>query len=102
MSKQLRDKIILVFYVPVDNMDYNEIMQYLEEFQKIFSSWDNDDSVERIIFPSKNGENARVECINPVLLSDEKYTEAEQILNEIKIKVNEFYKENNKNGKTGN
>ena len=102
MSKQLRDKIILVFYVPVGNMDYNETMQYLEDFQKIFSSWDNDDSVERIIIPAKNGENARVECINPVLLSDEKYTEAEQILNEIKIKVNGFYKENNKNGKTGN
>lgn len=102
MNKHLKDKIILVFYVSVDALDDCDIGAYIEEFNKIFSNWNNDDSVEKIIVPTRNGESSKVECINPVLLDAEKYAEVEEIVNEFKMKMNEFFNENNKNGKTGN
>ena len=99
MSARLKDKIILVTYFPIDGMDNCDVFNYLEEVTKSFKTL-IDDSVECIVVPTRQNGDYRVECINPVLLNEEKYAEVEETVNKFKMKVNELFKEKEENGKT--
>ena len=82
------EKIILVHYINVGNMDYSDINKFMEEITVKFSPKEEDNIISYWI-PIKNGET-RVECINPKLVSEEDYSEAKKVLDRNQEIVNEI------------
>lgn len=78
-----KDKLFLVCYLNIGNIPAEDTGEYLNTFAKAFTY---DESVERIIIPTRKGES-RVECINPVLLTDEQYKEVEEKVKNLKQEV---------------
>lgn len=82
------EKIILVHYINVGNMDYTNINKFMEEITVKFSPKEEDNIISYWI-PVNNGET-RVECINPKLVSEEDYSEAKKVLDRNQEIVNEI------------
>ena len=78
-----KDKLFLVCYLNIESIRAEDVSEYLYTFAKAFTY---DESVERIIIPTREGES-RVECINPVLLTDEQYKEVEEKVKNLKQEV---------------
>lgn len=82
-----QQQVVLVFYINVGNLDREEanaqIQSFKENIDEGFSEFKN------IVIPIQNGES-KVECINPVLITQE------EVINQFKEKVdklNEYLKE---------
>ena len=82
------EKIILVHYINIGNMDYNDVNKFMEEIAEKFSLKEEDNIISYWI-PVNNGET-RVECINPKLISEEDYLEAKKVLDRNQEIVNEI------------
>ena len=82
------EKIILVHYINVGNMDYTNINKFMKEITVKFSPKEEDNIISYWI-PVNNGET-RVECINPKLVSEEDYSEAKKVLDRNQEIVNEI------------
>ena len=82
------EKIILVHYINIGNMDYNDVNKFMEEVAVKFSPKEEDNIICYWI-PVNNGET-RVECINPKLVSEEDYSEAKKVLDRNQEIVNEI------------
>lgn len=82
------EKIILVHYINIGNMDYSDIDKFMEEITVKFSPKEEDNIISYWI-PVNNGET-RVECINPKLVSEEDYSEAKKVLDRNQEIVNEI------------
>ena len=78
-----KDKLFLVCYLNIESIRAEDVSEYLHSFAEAFTY---DESIERIIVPTRKGES-RVECINPVLLTDEQYKEAEKKVKNLKKEV---------------
>ena len=78
-----KDKLFLVFYLNIGSIPDENVSEYLHSFAEAFTY---DESIERIIVPTRKGES-RVECINPVLLTDEQYKEVEEKVKNLKKEV---------------
>lgn len=78
-----KDKLFLVYYVNVGNIHAEDVNEYLYSFAETFTY---DESIEKIIIPIREGET-RVECINPVLLTDEQYKEVDEKVKNLKKEV---------------
>lgn len=91
---KMKDKIILVYYVGVKQLEGYE--SDIAENLKI----DDDDSIFQYFIPVADSMESRVECINPVLVTEEKYAEAVQKLDEAKARmekaIEEFSEKKNK------
>lgn len=84
-----KDKLFLVIYVNIDNIHMSDVSAYLEAFARQTTF---DESVMRLIIPVR-GEETRVECINPVLLTEEQYKETEEKIKNLQEKVEEALKD---------
>lgn len=82
------EKIILVHYIYIGNIDYNDVNKFIEEIAVKFSPKEEDNIISYWI-PVNNGET-RVECINPKLVSEEDYLEAKKVLDRNQEIVNEI------------
>ena len=82
------EKIILVHYINIGNMNYNDVNKFMEEITVKFSPKEDDNIISYWI-PVNNGET-RVECINPKLVSEEDYSEAKKVLDRNQEIVNEI------------
>ena len=82
------EKIILVHYINIANMNYNDVNKFMEEVVVKFSPKEEDNIISYWI-PVNNGET-RVECINPKLVSEEDYLEAKKVLDRNQEVVNEI------------
>ena len=78
-----KDKLFLVCYPNIGSIPDKNVSEYLHSFAEAFTY---DESIEKIIVPIRKGEN-RVECINPVLLTDEQYKEVEEKVKNLKKEV---------------
>ena len=78
-----KDKLFLVCYLNIGSIPAEDIREYLHNFAEAFTY---DASIERIVIPIRKGES-RVECINPVLLTDEQYKEVEEKVKNLKQEV---------------
>ena len=78
-----KDKLFLVCYLNVGSIRAQDVGEYLHSFAEAFTY---DESIERIIIPIREGES-KVECINPVLLTDEQYKEVEEKVKNLEQKV---------------
>ena len=83
-----KDKLFLVFYLNIENIQDYEVSEYLDQVARAFQF---DDSIEKMFVPIREGET-RVECINPVLLNEEQYAEVEKKIASIKEEVSEILK----------
>ncbi len=79
-----KDRIFIVAYVNVNNMEPKDIH---DELSRVADSLAFDDSVVTVVLPT-TGEN-RLECINPVLLSEESYRKAEEAVAHISEALHE-------------
>jgi hypothetical protein len=84
------EKIILVHYINVGNIDGNDVSKIMEDVVKNFSPKEEDNIISYWI-PVREGET-RVECINPKLVSQEDFTEAKQVLDRNQKIVNDIIK----------
>ena len=85
-----KEKLFIVIYVNITGFgDANKVLNSIAEITKF------DESVMRIIVPVCEGET-RVECINPVLLSEEQYEETRNRIESLTEKLEKVIKEINK------
>ena len=78
-----KDKLFLVCYLNVGSIPAEDVGEYLHSFVEAFTY---DESIERIVIPTREDES-RVECINPILLTDEQYKEVEEKVRSLKQEV---------------
>ena len=83
-----KDKLFLIIYINVGSISDIDVSAFLKNFAEAITF---DDSVMRLIIPVR-GEETRVECINPVLLTEEQYKETEEKIKGLREKVEEALK----------
>jgi hypothetical protein len=84
------EKIILVHYINVGDIDGSDVSKIMEDVVKKFSPKEEDNIISYWI-PVREGET-RVECINPKLVSQEDFTEAKRVLDRNQEIVNDIIK----------
>ena len=80
-----KDKLFIIIYVDVRNVNRADVSEYL---RPIANATVFDESVIRLIIPTRDSET-RVECINPVLLTEEQYEETKKRIEGLAEKVKE-------------
>lgn len=83
-----KDKLLIVAYINVQgikDLSVPEILNGVEE------RLEYDESVNTIIVPTRFSET-RIECINPVLLTDEQYQETRDKLEKLTEQMKELIK----------
>jgi hypothetical protein len=89
-----KEKIILIHYINVGNIDGNNVSEMMENVVNKFSPKEEDNIISYWI-PVREGET-RVECINPKLVSEEDFTEAKRVLDRNQEIVNNIINWKNK------
>lgn len=82
-----KDKLILVFYINVSNIDRGDVLDYLYEAKQGLAGF-LDDSILSYFIPIED-EDSHLECINPVKLDGKEYENALIKLDEANKKFNE-------------
>lgn len=85
-----KDKLFLVVYIGVKNIPDTDIADYVRAFKR---TWNPDESVQIIFIPTRENKTTKVECINPVLLDEEKYKEVEEKIEKITTILNNLENE---------
>lgn len=83
-----KDKLILVFYINVDSIDSCDVYDYLNEAREGLTS-NLDNSVISYFIPIE-GENSKVDCINPCFIDGDEYEAAKEKLDNAVKKLEEF------------
>ena len=83
-----KDKLFIVVYAGVHGFGDQTVSEILAN---IAHHMQYDDSVNTLIIPTRDSET-RVECINPVLLSEEQYEETRKKIERLTEKVEEAIK----------
>lgn len=86
-----KDKLMLAFYINVDRIDQYDMPAYLNEVKDGLTS-KLDDSVISYFIPI-NGENSKVECINPSFIDGDIYKDNKERLENATKKLEEFLTE---------
>jgi hypothetical protein len=89
-----KEKIILIHYINVGNIDGNDVSEMMENIVNKFSPKEEDNIISYWI-PVREGDT-RVECINPKLVSEEDFTEAKRVLDRNQEIVNNIINWKNK------
>ena len=83
-----KDKLILVFYINVDSIDSCDVYDYLNEARESLTS-NLDNSVISYFIPIE-GENSKVDCINPSFIDGDEYKSNKEKLYNMLKKLEEF------------
>ena len=83
-----KDKLFLVIYLNIASIPSADVVEYIKKVTEVIKF---DDSVLQLIVPV-SGEETKIECINPVLLTEEQYKDAEEKINTLKQIVEEKLK----------
>jgi len=89
-----KEKIILIHYINVGNIDGNDVSEMMGNVVNKFSPKEEDNIISYWI-PVREGDT-RVECINPKLVSEEDFTEAKRVLDRNQEIVNNIINWKNK------
>ncbi len=71
-----KNRFVYVVYAGTGHILREDVSEYLEKISEMFSGKSNDNELW-VVVPCFDTDNIRVECINPALLTPEKYAEAE-------------------------
>ena len=94
-----RDKIIIVVYLNVSNIDRGDVCEYLDNARRSMFGFTEDGSAEVLILPIED-EDSHVECINPVLLDEKEYEKVKDVVERFKTAFDEFLAKANENSRT--
>ena len=83
---QLKDKIIIVYYVDIREIDKMDVPDYMDDVYH--SLKENDNTVHQVFVPIYN--DSRVECINPKYLSEEEVEKVSHAVEELIAKADEW------------
>ena len=83
-----KDKLLIVAYINVQGIKDLTVPEILGG---VAERLEYDESVNTIIVPTRNSET-RIECINPVLLTDEQYQETRYKLEKLTEQMKEVIK----------
>jgi hypothetical protein len=83
-----KDKLFLVIYLNIASIPSQDVVEYINKVTEVIKF---DDSVLRLIVPVR-GEETKIECINPVLLTEDQYKDVEDKINTLKQVVEEKLK----------
>lgn len=86
------NRLILVFYIDVSRVYEGDVPAYINEVATSLSK--NDDGTDKYFIPIYEGDS-RLECINPVMISEEEYTEVKRKIDEIDKIFKDLIKDNN-------
>ena len=70
----MKNQLIICFYVGVGNMEQKDIPAHVESIKKSNAQLFTDNGALAFFVPV-TGENSRIECINPVLVTSEEAKE---------------------------
>lgn len=84
----LKDKIILVFYLDTTDIPRGDENEYIKNASEALN-YLKDDSVMLVIVPVE-GQETRLECINPVLLNEEQYAQVQEKIDGFQKALDEF------------
>lgn len=90
------EKLILVFYINIEHIHDCDINEYMHNISNNLSSKNGDDILTYFI--ADHGIKNRVECINPKLVTEEEYSKAKNILQELEERMFEYLKEYDQGG----
>lgn len=79
------NKIIIVNYISVGDMDPDDVMDRMNEIAEIV---DQEEGIINYVIPTRG--ETRIECINPKIVSEEDFNQAKRVLDETQRRVNEF------------
>lgn len=88
----IKDKIFLVVYIDVRDIDPVDIGLYTGETAKHLRAGYPPEEVALLVVPIMGP--SRVECINPVLLTEEKYKEVDETFKKFKKDFEDFIEKN--------
>ncbi len=86
-----KDKIFIIVYLNVGEIPADDVYEYASDAMKAMMPKNDDGTVSITLVPVRESET-RIECINPVLLTEEKYKEVENTVEKFKIAFDEFLK----------
>jgi len=83
-------KIILAVYVDASNFKGYEKVEFFSEVKNyVEDAFCEEKGIKAICFPCESGET-RVECINPVLVSEEEYAKASDVVTKFEEELRLF------------
>lgn len=80
-------RLILVFYIDVSRIYEGDVPEYMNDVATSLSK--NDDGTDKYFIPIYEG-GSRLECINPVMVSEEEYADVKRKLDEIDKKYRQL------------
>ena len=86
------NRLILVFYTDVSRVYEDDVSAYMNDVATSLSK--NDDGTDKYFIPVYEG-GSRLECINPVMISEEEYAEVKRKIDEIDKIFKDLIKDNN-------
>lgn len=89
-----KTRFVYVVYAGVIHIPREDAMAYCEKISEMFKG-KTDGNELWLVIPSPDTDDIRVECINPVLLTPEKYAEAEATVNRFNEAVDQLLKMRN-------
>lgn len=87
------EKIILIIYANINNIDDCDVPEYLEELSNSLKA-DEDENIKYICIPIRKGDG-RIECINPKLVTGEDYSKVKNTIKEFEERMSNFFNNNN-------
>lgn len=93
-KKMKKNRFVYVVYAGTKHIMRVDVSAYLEKISEMFSGMSNDNELWLVV-PCFDTDNIRVECINPALLTPEKYAEAEATVNRFNEAVDQLLKMRN-------
>jgi hypothetical protein len=85
------EKLILVFYINIEHIASCDVNEYIHNISKNLSAKNGDDILSYFI--ADWGIKNRVECVNPKLVTEEEYSKAKNILQELEEQMFKYIKE---------
>jgi hypothetical protein len=85
------EKLILVYYIAIGNMDYRDVDDFMCSITDRFK----EDDVIQYFIPIRS-EESRIECLNPKLVSEGDYKQAKDVLGRNQKIVDDLVKSFNK------
>ncbi len=86
-----KDKLILVAYINIGNINDADVSTFVAETAQNLKPKE-DDSILFYVIPVR-GEESRLECVNPKLVSEEEYEKAKRACEKITEKLKELTKD---------
>lgn len=86
-----KDRIFIIVYLNVGEIPTDDVYEYASNAMKAMIPKNDDGTVSITIVPVRESET-HIECINPVLLTENKYKEVENTVEKFKTAFDEFLK----------